>query len=180
MVDLTAPYVTFKAEEAGSTIRLLKQNASFGMQYSQDKETWTAMTTSTVITLTNKGDEVYIRGKLSRAQSGSAYTQFRMTGKIAASGNGNALWDYINLSVSYDYCGSRMFEGCTSLTTAPALPATELMKGCYYSMFSGCTSLITTPELPATTLTNNCYYGMFNGCSSLTTAPALPATELAS
>ena len=34
-------------------------------------------------------------------------------------------------------------------------------------MFNGCTSLTTAPELPATTLVTNCYAAMFNDCSSL-------------
>jgi hypothetical protein len=71
-----------------------------------------------------------------------------------------------------------MFHDCTSLTTAPALPATTLASDCYDSMFDSCTSLTTAPELPATTLANNCYYGMFQKCTNLTTAPVLPATKL--
>ena len=71
-----------------------------------------------------------------------------------------------------------MFNGCTSLTTAPALPVTTLTGSCYKSMFQGCTSLTTAPALPATTLTNSCYSSMFKGCTSLTTAPVLPATTL--
>ena len=73
-----------------------------------------------------------------------------------------------------------MFYDCTSLTTAPELPATTLAQYCYQYMFYGCTSLTTAPELPATTLTERCYRNMFGGCSSLTTAPELPATTLAS
>jgi len=76
-------------------------------------------------------------------------------------------------------CYESMFYGCTSLTTAPALPATTLTSNCYFYMFDGCTSLTTAPALPATTLTDNCYSSMFYGCTSLTTAPALPATTLA-
>ena len=76
-------------------------------------------------------------------------------------------------------CYGYMFYGCTSLTTAPELPATTLAEGCYSSMFRGCTSLTTTPELPATTLAKWCYDSMFYGCTSLTTAPELPATTLA-
>ena len=34
-----------------------------------------------------------------------------------------------------------MFYGCTSLTTAPELPATILADDCYGYMFYGCTSL---------------------------------------
>ena len=72
-----------------------------------------------------------------------------------------------------------MFYNCSSLTTAPALPATTLANYCYQYMFRGCTSLTTAPALPATTLANYCYAYMFYNCSSLTTAPALPATTLA-
>ena len=78
-------------------------------------------------------------------------------------------------------CYYNMFQGCTSLTTAPALPAITLAGSCYSNMLNGCTSLTTAPELPATTLAGSCYWGMFQGCTSLTTAPSiLPATELAS
>ena len=34
-----------------------------------------------------------------------------------------------------------MFYGCTSLVTAPALPATTLAGRCYYIMFKGCTKI---------------------------------------
>ena len=34
-----------------------------------------------------------------------------------------------------------MFYGCTTLTQAPALPATTLVINCYYGIFQGCTSL---------------------------------------
>ena len=60
-----------------------------------------------------------------------------------------------------------MFYGCTSLTTAPALPATTLTDYCYSSMFSECTSLTTAPVLPATTFAESCYGSMFKRCSNL-------------
>ena len=75
-------------------------------------------------------------------------------------------------------CYVKMFDGCTSLTSAPELPATTLADWCYAGMFNGCTSLTSAPELPATILANRCYDSMFNGCTSLTSAPELPATEL--
>ena len=78
-----------------------------------------------------------------------------------------------------DNCYSFMFQNCTSLTVAPELPATTLGDYCYLAMFFGCTSLTEAPELPATTLVQNCYDGMFYGCGSLITAPELPATRLA-
>ena len=76
------------------------------------------------------------------------------------------------------YCYSNMFVDCSSLTTAPVLPATDLAEFCYSDMFAKCSSLTTAPALPATTLTENCYANMFADCSSLTAAPALPATML--
>ena len=73
-----------------------------------------------------------------------------------------------------------MFSGCKSLTTAPALSATELANYCYQGMFNGCTSLTVAPALPATTLKDLCYRSMFQDCTSLTSAPVLPAETLAS
>ena len=77
-----------------------------------------------------------------------------------------------------EYCYTSMFEDCTSLNQAPELPATTLTNKCYSYMFYGCTSLVQAPELPATQLTEYCYYDMFNGCTNLTQAPELPATQL--
>ena len=68
--------------------------------------------------------------------------------------------------------------GKTSLINAPVLPATKMAPGCYKFMFDNCTSLVTAPELPATVLADYCYQDMFRGCSSLKIAPALPATKL--
>ena len=66
-----------------------------------------------------------------------------------------------------------MFYGCTSLTTAPALPAETLALSCYYEMFYGCTSLTAAPVLPADRLRSNCYQGMFYGCTSLNAVTCL-------
>ena len=71
-----------------------------------------------------------------------------------------------------------MFNKCSSLTTAPKLPAAILTNNCYYAMFEYCTSLTVAPELPATTLAASCYSFMFRGCTGLTTAPDLRAEKL--
>lgn len=89
---------------------------------------------------------------------------------------GNLILPATTLLAEWAY--SNMFAGCTSLTTAPELPATTLANNCYSNMFYNCTSLTTAPELPATTLAEGCYYSMFANCTSLTTAPELPATTL--
>ena len=44
-------------------------------------------------------------------------------------------------------------------------------------MFYGCTSLTTAPELPATTLATNCYYYMFCNCTKLNYIKALFTTK---
>ena len=171
-------YVTFTAQQDNSSIGLYKLSTNQTLEYSTDTVTWNTFNTSTNISL-NTGDKVYVRGKLSADNTGSNYTQFKMTGKIAASGNTNSIWDYENLDAPLKTdCGYRLFYDCGSLTTAPALPATTLANYCYYYMFYGCTSLTTAPALPATTLANYCYDSMFYNCSALTTAPELPATTL--
>jgi hypothetical protein len=70
-----------------------------------------------------------------------------------------------------------MFTYCTSLVTAPALPATTLANGCYVTMFGGCTSLVTAPVLPAATLAGYCYLNIFAGCTNLNNITML-ATDI--
>lgn len=66
-----------------------------------------------------------------------------------------------------------LFKDCQSLTSAPALPATELTEWCYSGMFSGCASLTKAPALPAMELAESCYSNMFYGCVSLNYVKAL-------
>lgn len=173
------PYVTFTAEEDNSSIGLEKLSTNQKLEYSTDTTTWNPFDKTTNISL-NNGDKVYIRGVLSADNTFTNYSRFKMSGKIAASGNCNALWNYQDLNAHLKaYCGRRMFYECTSLTTAPELPTTTLGTGCYHSMFADCSALTTAPELPATELASSCYSSMFAHCTSLTTAPVLPATTLA-
>ena len=81
---------------------------------------------------------------------------------------------------SGDYCFSDMFNGCSGLTTAPQLPMTSLGKQCYWYMLQKCTSLTTAPLLPATSLLPQCYCGMFNGCTSLNSVTCLATTNITS
>lgn len=129
---------------------------------------------------------IYLRGTGNSKITGSFSfnTKWSITGtNIACNGDIGLLLDYSTVKsgkrpAMATYCYMSMFYGCTSLTTAPALPATTLATYCYNSMFRGCTSLTTAPALPATALVQSCYASMFYGCTSLTTAPALPATAL--
>ena len=59
-----------------------------------------------------------------------------------------------------------MFTECTSLTSAPELPATTLAEGCYSSMFAECTKLSTVTMLaPSAQILGNsncCYDWLYN------------------
>ena len=158
------------------------------LEYFTSNKTWTTWDgTTTLSSANNDGEHVlYLRGTGNTVITGNnAGYKWVLTGSdIKCIGNIENLLDYATVasgahSTMANYCYYAMFQGCTSLTQAPALPATTLVKNCYSSMFNGCTSLIQAPALPATTLANYCYNQMFNGCTSLTQAPALPATTLA-
>lgn len=47
------------------------------------------------------------------------------------------------------------------------LPATTLSKNAYKNMFSHCLGLVSAPELPASRLVKGCYVGMFYMCEAL-------------
>ena len=187
----------FTAEEAGSTIKMVKTSSSAPTVYLETSPTskegsWSdfiihtssTSTDGTTITLANVGDKVYFRAKQDNqrfAIGSNDLNKFIMTGKIAASGNINTLLkadgSVLDLT-GRDWCYCYMFQGCTALTQAPELPATTLAYCCYYWMFNNCTSLKQAPKLPAMILADICYESMFSACTSLTQAPKLPATTL--
>ena len=203
-------YLTFTAVEA--TTLTLKQQGSIAplkLLKSNDAITWVKWENpSTNGIQLNAGQSVYIKADedalWKTAIDSKDYNNFQSNGSIKCYGDVRSLVKLV-APADYNYfmlqlfngctsltqapklpaitlarnCYERMFQGCTSLTTAPELPATALADGCYSNMFIGCTSLTTAPELPAATLANNCYVNMFQGCTSLTTAPELPAATLA-
>ena len=99
----------------------------------------------------------------------------KVSGKMA----GSLTPEYAASTASYKLAS--FFKGSTGLKDASGLDLGDIAIAgtCYGSMFNGCTSLTQAPALPATTLAGYCYNYMFNGCTSLTQAPALPATTLA-
>ena len=175
--------LTLTALTAGSKVTLNKVGSpsAVSLEYSTGGA-WATYTIGTEITLTSAGDYIKFRGNNSTFSTTiNDYYQFSMVGTIAASNNIMSLVDSTCklLTIPCDFCFRSLFRSCTSLTTAPALPATTLATSCYQAMFYGCTGLTTAPALPATTLATSCYYAMFYLCSSLVDAPALPATTLA-
>ena len=178
--------------EGISTISIIKKcdfksDYDISLEYSYNGVDWSTWDLS-ALTI-NSGDILYMRGNnpsgfnsYNKNTKTYKYHKFIIEGdKVSCSGNIMSLIDYKNLPdvIPCSYCFYGLFENCTSLTTAPELPATKLTDKCYVFMFSGCTSLTTAPELPATELAESCYESMFSNCYSLTTAPELPATKLA-
>jgi len=144
-------------------------------QYSFDASSWSDATSETEIENTS-GNKIYMRGKAPTSKTlytGDTSSNAWVTDATKITGNLNFLLcddlgDEEAPVALDDYAYTSMFRGCTSLVTAPELPATTLATSCYNAMFFGCTSLVTAPELPATTLATNCYYAMFYNCTSLT------------
>ena len=183
-IEDMANYLTFTAEEDGSSFGIVNNGGNNpDVQYSLDGgETWNILAEGDSVILVHKGDKALLRGNNPEgfSKSWEQYSTFKMTGKVAASGSVMSLIDGVGISteVPGNYCFYKLFQGCTSLTQAPELPATTLAYSCYREMFEFCTSLTQAPKLPATTLAEACYFGMFAGCTSLTQAPELPATTL--
>ena len=158
------------------------------LEYFASDKTWTVWDgTNALSAVAYSGEYVlYLRGIGNTIITGHDYAyNWVLTGTdIKCIGNIENLLDYATVEsgdhpTMAPYCYGGMFSSCSSLTQAPALPATTLENSCYKSMFYGCTSLTQAPALPATTLAEGCYQSMFQNCTSLTQAPALPATTLA-
>ena len=221
--DYSEDYLTLSALEDGEiTITIPSDvNATHAtyLSYSKDKSNWVETTidsTNQTITIpVSAGEDVYLKGKAKQWATGQWWNGsiINSSANIIVSGNIMSLLygdDFKNKTIFPDnsqyvfkdlfkenthlvnaenlilpattlvkYCYYQMFQNCSSLKTAPALPATTLASNCYYRIFHGCSSLKVAPALPATTLASNCYHEMFRGCSSLTTAPELQATTLA-
>ena len=127
--------LTFTAEEAGSTIKMVKYdlapNVYLETSTTSEEGSWTDFTVctfnedtyeanddGTTIILANVGDKVYFRAKQDNQQfaiDGNKYNKFVMTGKIAASGNINTLLkadgSVLDLT-GRNYCYSSMFSYC--------------------------------------------------------------------
>ena len=180
-----ADYLCFTAEEDEAYFTLYKYGnpTEVALEYSTNGgSSWTDYTFTAadgyecgyLIWLQNAGDKVYFRNKSDNVTnfytSAENYYRFSIrNNKISVSGNVMSLVDKkcAKTTIQNNYCFARLFEYCTSITSAPKLPATELKEGCYYRMFAGCNNLTNAPTLPARILKSYCYYGMFEGCTSL-------------
>ena len=172
--------ITFTGESSDFTLSVSSYGAKEWdgtVEYSTDHNTWRLWDGKKVSSVDKK---LYLRGSGNTKFYTSDGARLSLSARAACSGNIQTLLEYSNppTSIPADRCYRNMFYNCTSLTQAPALPATTLANSCYGSMFYGCTSLTQAPALPATTLADSCYSAMFYNCTNLTTAPELPATTL--
>lgn len=167
-----------------STVRLAQVGTPYeiSLEYSTDESHWKPYTIGETITLADSTFLLFRNGEHKNrkfSKDDENYYHFEISGPISARGNIMSLLnrDFSTPLTFYGFFA--LFEGCTSLLSAPELPATTMEKGCYSQMFSGCTALKSAPELPATTMEQGCYFGMFSECTGLTSAPKLPANVLA-
>ncbi len=203
-LEVTASATNFEAASTTETLRFLdissllfesdnnftlrtnnnSKNWNGTLEYSTDESTWTTWAGTNTISSAN--GKLYLRGTNNTHITHANLRQFVFTGSgIRCLGNIENLLDFVAVAngehpTMDTNCFLGLFNGCTALTVAPALPATTLAVQCYMGMFSGCTALTVAPALPATTLETGCYRAMFMGCTALTTAPALPALEAVS
>ena len=166
-----------------STVRLAQVGTPYeiSLEYSTDESHWKPYTIGETITLADSTFLLFRSGEHKNrkfSKDDENYYHFEISGPISVQGNIMSLLNRDFSTPLTTYAFFALFEGCTSLLSAPELPATKMEKGCYSQMFSGCTALKSAPELPAEALATNCYRYMFRGCSALTSAPELPATEM--
>ena len=181
------PYLTFKSPNSFTlAVNDTTKHWDGTLEYSTDASTWSTWDGTTTLSSTTSGsrDVLHLRGTGNTVITGASGCNWVLTGTdVKCIGNIENLLDYATVESGQhpamaEACYGYMFQGCTGLTKAPALPATTLESNCYRSMFSGCASLTKAPALPATTLANYCYYEMFFRCTALTQSPVLPATTL--
>ena len=178
-------YVTFTAEAEQKFKMTTKKYTISGLQYSVNGGDWKDVEAGKEVPFGGTNGNLRLRGTNTNGTASGldAYSTITFTNdvNVTCTGDIRTLLDWRNYSTvdtqKAKFC--YLFSGCTSLTSAPELPATKLAYECYFGMFYGCKSLTAAPELKATTLADYCYSSMFQGCTSLTAAPELKATTLA-
>ena len=146
------------------------------LEYFSADKVWAVWDGTTILSAYNNDGEyvLYLRGTGNTVITGSnSNYKWVLTGTdIKCIGNIENLLDYATVASGSHptmgvNCYNNMFFNCTSLTQAPALPATTLADSCYNSMFAGCTSLTQAPALPAMAVYPTSYYAMFQGCTKI-------------
>lgn len=145
------PYLTFSSPNS-FTLKVNDATKHWNgtLEYSTDTSTWSTWDGATTLSSATIGSEdvLYLRGTGNTVITGNNVNyKWVLTGTdVKCKGNVENLLDYAavesgNHPTMADYCYRHMFRDCTSLTQAPALPATTMADYCYNSMFRDCTSL---------------------------------------
>ena len=189
-------YFTIEATLDGTEVKFNYSDANDGFQYSQDGYEWkNYKTTDGYITLKEKGDYLYFRGKRTSYQNAGNNPLITVDGNKPCYVYGDLMFLMCDAkfkprtSIEEDFAFQGIFKNCKWLLLKDdkklKLSATTLSKGCYADMFSGCTGLTSLAgiELPAvsTSLSARCFDSMFLGCTGITAIPVgfLPWTQLA-
>ena len=200
---VTPRYLTFTANEDGVSLAFFfnrnnagdeQQNPSITFQKSTDGGlTWEEHTigvydpddgdTSNLDAIAlDEGESVMFKGVNSEnftvgdpENDEGIYVGFYLDGSVSASGDITSLLNGVGGDATIQFMQFySMFQGCTGLTQAPALPATTLANSCYDSMFSGCTGItshdVATLNNSTNTFSNN------TSCASLTIHAETPPT----
>ena len=170
-------YLTFSSSNRFTLkVNNLTKNWDSTIEYFSSDKTWTVWDGTTVLSAVYDDGEyfLYLRGTKNTIITGNdiSFRWILHGSNIVCIGNIENLLDHTIVASGYhprmaNYCYSSMFQDCTALTQAPALPATTMADYCYSSMFQGCTALTQVPALPVITLANYCCSSMFYKCTSL-------------
>lgn len=173
--------VTNISDQSGTLTINGSNNLGCNIEYSTDGVNWTTADPNAPFSLlVSSNANVYMRGTNSTLQNKTINMDVNHTvGGNVYSLLDKATYASRTTSVgSYEF--DALFNGNTHLVSAVNMNfgnVTTLESYCYRAMFKGCTSLTTAPELPATTLKTSCYIEMFYGCTSLNTIKCL-ATDI--
>lgn len=174
-------YLSFIALE-DATFKFSGTSTANTLSYSLDEgETWVTLANNTYSPTVISGNKIMFKGNCVGGRNGIG--RFYSTGRFSIDGNvmsllfGDSFRGKTSLS-GYVSPFSDLFYSNSYLIDASnmALPATELVYGCYANMFANCRNLELPPEeLPATVVEDSAYQSMFDGCSKLRTAPVIKA-----
>lgn len=187
-------YLCFTANNAGATLRLFGvvdpeyTGELLDIEYSTDKKTWTTWeieavvggeaATTSVLTFTNVGDKVYLRGNningttYSKDDFDGYYYSFVFLGADDTHAEDNSFAVSGDLQTLVDKTGQDKEHGCfgfddlglfmndetlssneagITITTAPDLTATKIINFKYVNLFAGQTALTQPARMPALT-----------------------------
>ena len=174
------PYVTFSAKEAQEVmlndqkhhiINTMDYSTDYGKHWSNfsPDQPYAFGKTTRLMLRGNNPNGTAIENTDKKGIANYAYFSFINDAEVACSGDIRTLVnkeEYASAdSKEVRFYG--LFQYCTTLTSAPELPATALANDCYGQMFICCDKLKKAPQLPAEQLAARCYAYMFGACESL-------------